>query len=153
MGRSDASPRLQTRSPKTLWSELPIESDSSLLDCLKTKPGGPFEPYSGDYYVYSQMADQAYKRLGGIFTLPADTPSLKFWISYDIEADWDYVFVEIQEVGSGDWTTLPDVSSSGSLTTSNTGDSCVSGWVDQIHPFLANYMDDSCNPSSRSNPE
>jgi hypothetical protein len=111
-----------------------------------TRPGGPFEPYSGDYYVYSQMADQAYKRLGGIFTLPPGTPSLKFWISYDIEADWDYAFVEIREVGNDDWTTLPDVSM-GSLTTTNTGDSCLSGWVDQIHPFLANYMDASCNPS------
>jgi hypothetical protein len=108
------------------------------------RPGGPFEPYSGDYYVYSQMADQAYKRLGGAFAIPGDSPFLKFWVSYDIETDWDYAFVEVSPAGSGAWTTLPEVNGA---TTTNTGDSCVSGWVDEIHPFLANYMDAACNPT------
>ena len=111
------------------------------------RPGSPFDPYSGDYYVYSQMADQAYKRLGGTFTLPVGSPTLEFWISYDIEADWDYAFVEISEEGSGVWTSLPDI---GGLTTTDTGLSCSSGWVDEIHPFLANYMDASCNPSGNT---
>jgi hypothetical protein len=108
------------------------------------RPGGPFDPYSGDYYVYSQMADQAFKRLGRTVTLPTDHPQLTFWISYDIETDWDFAFVEISEVGSNKWTTLPDRNG---LTTANTGESCASGWVDQIHPFLANYMDAACEPS------
>ena len=59
--------------------------DSSLAGRY-ARPGGPFDPHSGDYYVYSQMADQAYKRLGGTFTLPAGSPTLKFWVSYDIES-------------------------------------------------------------------
>ena len=108
------------------------------------RPGGPTEPHSGDYYVYSQMADMAYKRLGGTFTVPAGSPTLKFWVSYDIEFDWDYAFVEIAEAGTDNWTTLPDANG---LTTQSTGDSCASGWVDQIHPFLAHYMDAACNPS------
>jgi hypothetical protein len=108
------------------------------------RPGGPFDPHSGDYYVYSQLADSAYKRLGGTFDLPAGSPSLKFWTSYDIETDWDFAFVEVSEAGSGVWTTLPDQNG---LTTINTGDSCTGGWVDQIHPFLANYMDADCNPT------
>ncbi|MDJ0782304.1 MAG: M14 family zinc carboxypeptidase [Desulfosarcinaceae bacterium] len=103
---------------------------------------GPFEPHGGDRYVYSQMADQTYKRLGGTFTVPVDDPSLSFWTSYDIEPDWDYLFVEISVADSGEWTTLP----AGDLTTQETGDSCASGWVDQIHPHLANYMDAACNP-------
>ena len=107
------------------------------------RPGGPFDPHSGDYYVYSQMADRAFKRLGRTVTLPAGTPDLKFWISYDIEFDWDYAFVEIREVGSDVWTTLADKNG---LSTQSTGDSCLEGWVDQIHPFLANYMDVACNP-------
>ena len=28
-----------------------------------SKPGGPFDPHSGDQYVYSQIADVSYKRL------------------------------------------------------------------------------------------
>lgn len=105
---------------------------------------GIFEPHSGDYYVYSQQADESFKRLGATFTLPAGSPSLKFWVSFDIEDYWDYAFVEISEVGSDVWTTLPDA---GGLSTTDTGDSCASGWVDQIHPFLAHYMDADCNPS------
>jgi len=108
------------------------------------RPGGPFDPHSGSYYAYSQMADMAYKRLGGTFTLPADSPTLKFWVSYDIEPDWDYAFVEISEVGSGIWTTLPDRNG---LTTTSTGESCPEGWVDEVHPFLAHYMDADCNPT------
>jgi hypothetical protein len=108
------------------------------------RPGGPFDPHSGDYYVYSQMADLAYKRLGGTFTLPASSPTLKFWVSYDIESYWDYAFVEINEVGTDTWTTLPDVYG---LTTDETGDSCAADWVNRIHPFLAHYMDADCNPT------
>ena len=107
------------------------------------RPGGPFDPHSGDYYLYSQMADQAYIRLGGTFTLPTGAPLLKFWLSYDIEAGFDYAFVEIREVGTDVWTTLPDING---LTADGTGESCMSGWVDEIHPFLAHYMDEDCNP-------
>ncbi len=108
------------------------------------RPGGPFDPFSGDYYVYSQMADRAYKRLGRTVTLPTGAPELKFRLSHDIEFDWDFSFVEIREVGSDSWTTLPDTNG---MTTQSTGESCLSGWVDQIHPFLAHYMDAACNPT------
>lgn len=108
------------------------------------RPGGPFDPYSGDYYVYSQMSDMAFKRLGTTVTLPEDGAELKFWISYDIETEWDYAFVEIHEADSEQWTTLPDQNG---LTTQSTGESCPEGWVEQIHPFLAHYMDDACQPS------
>jgi hypothetical protein len=111
------------------------------------RPGSPFDPHSGDYYVYSQMADSAYKRLGGTFTLPTGAPTLKFWISYDIEADWDYAFVEISEAGSDVWTTLPDENG---RTSTGTGLSCDAGWVDEIHPFLAHYMDVACKPTGSS---
>jgi hypothetical protein len=39
---------------------------------------------------------------------------------------------------------LPDANG---LTTTNTGQSCLSGWVENIHRFLANYMDEDCNPT------
>jgi len=103
----------------------------------------PFDPHSGGYCVYSQKADMAYKRLGGTFTLPAGTATLTFWISYDIESYWDYAFVEICEAGTDTWTTLPEMNG---LTTQETGESCAGKWVDQIHPFLAHYMNDECLP-------
>jgi hypothetical protein len=111
------------------------------------RPGGPYDPYSGDYYVYSQMADQAFKRLGGVFDLPYSASMLTFWISYDIESDWDFAFVEIRQTGTDDWTTLPDI---GGLTGQSTGESCLSGWVEEIHPQLGHYMDGDCEPEGTS---
>jgi hypothetical protein len=116
----------------------------STLAARYARPGGPFDPHSGMYYVYSQIADLSFKRLGGTFTIPAGSPSLKFWISYDTETDWDYAFVEVSEAGSGVWTTLPDLNG---RTVSDTGLSCPEGWVDEIHPFLAHYMDAACLPT------
>ncbi len=121
---------------------LPHFDDS--LSARYVRPGGPFEPRTGDYYVYSQMADMAYKRLGGAFTLPDSSPELRFWVSFDIEQDWDYVFVEVHDLGSDTWTTLPDANG---LTGTGTGDSCASDWVGEIHPHLAHYMDGDCNPT------
>ncbi|MGE5601559.1 MAG: M14 family zinc carboxypeptidase, partial [Nitrososphaerales archaeon] len=108
------------------------------------RPGGPFDPHTGDYDVYSQMADYSFKRLSRTFTVPAAPATFKFWMSADTEPDWDFAFVEINEAGTDTWTTLPDVNG---LTTTDTGLSCASGWVSQIHPFLAHYMDAACNPT------
>jgi Zinc carboxypeptidase/Immune inhibitor A peptidase M6 len=101
-------------------------------------PGGPFDPHTGEWYVYSQQADVSYKRLTRTVDLTgATTGTLNFWTSYDTEADWDFLFVEAHEVGSEEWTTLPDANGH---TTQNTGQSCPAGWIEQLHPFLAHYQ-------------
>jgi hypothetical protein len=108
-------------------------------------PGGPFDPRTGDWYVYSQQADVSYKRLTRTVDLTnADSGELSFWSSYDTELDWDYLFVEAHEVGSDEWTTLPDANGH---TQTGTGDSCPEGWVEQLHPFLAHYMNEACEPT------
>ena len=63
------------------------------------KPGGPFEPHTGDQYVYSQIADVSYKRLTREIAVPAGGGSLTFWTSYDTEAAWDHLFVEARTRG------------------------------------------------------
>ena len=50
---------------------------------------------------------------------------MNFWTSYDLEADWDYAFVEAHPVGSDDWTTLPETNGH---TQQGTGDSTFEGW-------------------------
>jgi hypothetical protein len=73
------------------------------------RPGGAFDPHSGSYYAYSQIADVSYKRLTRTVDLTGQgSGTLSFWISRDTEQDWDYVFVEAHTVGQDDWTTLPD---------------------------------------------
>ncbi|HKJ55511.1 MAG TPA: M14 family zinc carboxypeptidase, partial [Nitriliruptoraceae bacterium] len=105
----------------------------------------PYEPLTGDWQMATGHADAAFKRLTQTVDLAgATTASLDFTTSYAIETDWDYMFVEVHTVGQDDWTTLPDANGH---TASGTGQSCPSGWVDQLHPQLGHYMDAGCNPT------
>lgn len=101
------------------------------------RPGGPFSPHAGSYYVYSNIADITYKRLTRTVDLTGQSSgNLSFWISRDTEQDWDHVFVEAHTVGQDDWTTLPDLNGH---TTTATGESCPAGWRD-LHPWLDHYQ-------------
>jgi hypothetical protein len=111
------------------------------------RPGGPFDPHTGSYYAYSNIADVSYKRLTRTINVPAGGANLSFWVSHDTEQDWDFVFVEAHTVGQEDWTTLPDLNGH---TSTSTGDSCPEGWRD-LHPFLDHYQtlnaDNTCSPT------
>ncbi len=108
------------------------------------RPGAaPYDPHTGDWFMFSQWADQGWKRMTRTVDLTGATSgSLSFQMSHDTELDWDYVVVEAHPVGSDDWTTLPDANGH---TQQGTGDSCDSGWVD-IHPFVAHYQGADCSP-------
>ena len=100
------------------------------------RPGGPFEPRTGDQYVYSRIADASYKRLTREIEVPATGGSLSFWTSYDTEEAWDHLIVEARTAGGDDWTTLPDINGH---TTTEPGDSCWEGWT-ELHPHLTSYV-------------
>jgi hypothetical protein len=85
------------------------------------RPGGPFEPHSGNKYAYSQIADQSFKRFTHTVNVPVNGGNMSVWTSYNTEADWDMVFVEAHTVGQDDWTTLEDMNGH---TTQSTGESC-----------------------------
>ena len=100
------------------------------------RPGGPFDPHTGDRYVYSQIADVTYKRLTRTIDVPAGGGTLSFWTSFNTEVDWDYLFVEARHPGQQDWTTLPDANGH---TGTGTGQSCPAGWR-ELHPHLDHYQ-------------
>ena len=110
------------------------------------RPGGPFDPHTGDFYVHSQIADVSYKRLSRTVTVPAGGGELSFWTSYNTEPNWDFLFVEAHTVGQDNWTTLPSPGD----TNNETGDSCPEGWH-ELHPFLEHYQtlnaDGTCSPT------
>jgi hypothetical protein len=101
----------------------------------------PFEPFNGDWYVYSQQADISYKRLLRPFTVPAGGGDMTFRFSYDTEPNWDFVFVEIHDVAADTWATAPDQNGN---TSSSTGDSCPEGWH-ELHPWLIRYQGSTCS--------
>jgi hypothetical protein len=112
------------------------------------RPGAaPFEPHSGAWHVFSGQADVSYKRLTRTVDLSsATTGQLHFFTSYETESNWDYLFVEAHEVGTDNWTTLPDINGH---TDTDPGQSCPAGWIAQLHPFLAHYQtfvsDEECS--------
>ena len=103
-----------------------------------------FNPYSGDWLVESQKADESWKRLTRTVDLTGATSgSLSFQTSFEAESDYDYVLVEAHTVGADDWTTLPDANGH---TSTSTGSSCTDGWV-ELHPFIAHYQGADCSPT------
>jgi zinc carboxypeptidase/immune inhibitor InhA-like protein len=116
------------------------------------RPGGPFDPHTGAFYVYSGIADISYKRLMHTVNVPGSgSATMSFWTSFDTEPDWDHVFVEIHTVGQDDWTTLPDINGH---TSQATGESCKqenSGGWRTLHPFLDHYQKQTgastCDPT------
>jgi hypothetical protein len=117
-------------------SEAPVDWD--------TPGAAPYDPYDGDWYLWSGQADATYKRLTKTVDLSSATSSrLKFRTSYDIEQDWDYLFVEAHVVGTNEWTTLPDANGH---TQTGTGESCPEG-ITGLHPALGNYIGADCAPT------
>ena len=95
--------------------------------------------------MWSDRADEAYKRLTRTITVPAGGATLSFWTSYNLELDFDYMIVEAHTVGQDDWTTLPDLNGHTSNDLSN-DQSCTGGWsnpadaANVLHPFLTHYQ-------------
>jgi hypothetical protein len=126
-------------------AQFPQFGGSATVDWMR--PGAaPFDPRTGSWYLYSGRNDESYKRLTRTVDLTAAaTGSLNFWSSYDTEADWDYLFVEAHEVGTDNWTTLPDANGH---TQTGTGESCLNGngWR-ELHPQLNHYQGQDCSPT------
>ena len=107
---------------------------------------GPFDPHTGSSFMWSQRADEAYKRLlSPPINVPAGGGTLTFWTSYNLEQDFDYLGVEAHTVGQDDWTMLPDANGHTSDDLSNDR-SCTGGWsnpadtANVLHPFLTHYQ-------------
>jgi immune inhibitor A len=62
---------------------------------------------SGRYLWWSNRGDDSDMTLTQAFDLSAvDQATLEFWAWYDIEADWDYVYVEVSTDGGQTWHIL-----------------------------------------------
>jgi hypothetical protein len=64
-------------------------------------------PHSGANDWYSAGANWAWYRLGHTFAVPVTGATLKFWTNWGIEPDWDYGYVEVHDLATNEWYTLP----------------------------------------------
>jgi murein tripeptide amidase MpaA len=152
-GADSAQNQAHTASFITTSSLLPPDDhpqfDSRAPAVWDSGAAGAFDPYDGDWYVYSGAGDVSYKRLMRTIDLTgvdaADAPTLTFRFSYDTEPDWDFAFVEAHTVGQDDWTTLPVPG----ITSTDTGESCAAGWF-ELHPWLERYQGADCSGTGAS---
>jgi hypothetical protein len=121
---------------------------------------GPFDPHTGASFMWSDRADEAYKRLTHTINVPAGGATLSFWTSFNLEQDFDYMIIEAHTVGQEDWTTLPDLNGHTSSDLS-ADQACTGGWsnpddaANVLHPFLTHYQtfnpaDGSCSSTGTS---
>jgi hypothetical protein len=94
---------------------------------------------SGRYLWWSNRGDDSDMTLTQAFDLSAvDQATLEFWAWYDIEADWDYAYVEVSIDGGQTWQILttpactatnPNGNSFGCAYTGQSGDGESPEWV------------------------
>jgi hypothetical protein len=131
-------------------ARFPWYADSRRIATWQRPGAGPFAPYSGQYYMSAGADSAAFKRLRREVDLTgASSGSLSFKFSADLEPDWDYMAVEVREVGTENWTTLP----AANVTEQGTGESCPAGW-NELHPQLEHYQTvtgSTCTPTGTNN--
>ena len=62
--------------------------------------------YSGTYEWYSGADAWAWRSFNQTFDIPAGGANLNFYTFYEIEGDWDYGYVEVHDLDTGEWYTL-----------------------------------------------
>ncbi|HET7012071.1 MAG TPA: hypothetical protein VFI11_14945 [Anaerolineales bacterium] len=81
----------------------------------------PAEAHSGDYAFWSNKGDESNMLLTRSFDLTdVEGPiSLDYWLWYDIEEDYDYLYLEASTDGGETWTILTTPSGTGEDPTGN----------------------------------
>ncbi|NIS80423.1 MAG: hypothetical protein GTO14_09515 [Anaerolineales bacterium] len=81
----------------------------------------PADPHSGSYAYWSQRGDTSDMRLTRAFDFRDVTGEVSFsyWVWYDIEEDWDYVYLEASIDGGESWQILTTPSGTDTNPTGN----------------------------------
>jgi immune inhibitor A len=98
----------------------------------------PADAHSGQYAWWSNRGDDSDATLTRTFDLRSlDAATLRAWMWYEIEEDWDYAYVEVSADGGQTWDVLPGPSTTmtdpngNSFGPAYTGES--SGWVEEVY--------------------
>jgi hypothetical protein len=81
-------------------------------------------PHSGSYEWHSDGTAWSWFRLGQTFTIPTTGATLKFWTYYEIEEDWDYGYVEVHDLTTNEWYTLPGIGTTTTLPNPQDNPNC-----------------------------
>ncbi|MCX6072660.1 MAG: immune inhibitor A [Chloroflexi bacterium] len=95
----------------------------------------PADPHSGDFAFWTNRGDESDMKLTRAFDLTyvSGEVSAEYWLWYDIEEDWDYVYFEVSDDGGETWKILTTPSGTAYNPTGNSygwGYTGFSGGVD-----------------------
>ena len=84
------------------------------------------EPYahSGVHCWYSDGTSNSWSSFYRTFSIPETGATLKFWNYYEIEADWDYGYVEAHDLNTDEWYTLPGLATISTLPARQDNPNC-----------------------------
>ena len=123
MGASSVPLASKSFSNWTNGGEKPFCPNNMILDITEFRDGLPtvvdqpffiqvydqaqLPPHSGTHYWYSDGVAWSWFRLNQTFAIPETGATLNFWSYYEIEEDWDYGYVEVHDLDTDQWYTLP----------------------------------------------
>ena len=118
---NDSTATLLTTSSVLPPAQFPLFADSKKVAAWDRPFASPFDPHDGDWFLSAGADDISYKRLLKPFAIPAGGGTVKLWTSFDLEADYDYMFVEIHTDAppDDDWTTLEDETATRATTSAS----------------------------------
>lgn len=94
---------------------------------IRARAGVP-PAHSGVYEWYSDGVLYSWFRLKQTFDIPETGATLKFWSYYEIEEDWDYGYVEVHDLETDEWTTLPGLMTVSTLPERQNNPNCPAGF-------------------------
>ncbi len=78
------------------------------FDGSEALPLLPVPPHSGTHFWWSNRGDRADSTLTRALDLRGtERATLRFWTAYEIETDYDYVYIEVSINGGRSWQILP----------------------------------------------
>lgn len=100
----------------------------------------PQDAFSGDYAFWSNTDDESDTTLtrGFDFSAVSGPLTLSYWTWYDIEEDWDYVYLEVSTNGGVDWDILQTPSST---STDPNGNNYGSGYTGSSGDWIQERVD------------
>ncbi len=121
---------------------LPVEEFPQFESAGVAEFPDPYAAFEGDWAAAAQHIEDGYQRLGRTYDLrglvAVDSPAFEAQIAFDTEPGYDNVIVEARQVGTENWTTLPDDASG--ATSTDVPAECEAGFYIDEHPQLENYL-------------
>ena len=93
-------------------------------------------PHSGTHYWYSDGVSWSWFRLNQTFNIPETGATLNFWTYYEIEEDWDYGYVEVHDLDTDQWYTLPGNRTVSTLPYQQDNPNCPNA----VEPYVYSFM-------------